>query len=151
MVRYAKYGSQTFNKAPIEEVDLDKDMLDLEIGSLYGDQGIEMTIDSQDKTLQELPQYQGSYEGGSDIMILPSQKKTHKPVMDSQGLQEFLSTLVKCTLTVVAELLKVRPQIWKDIGRCLEKMGIKSPIKTMEQEIENWETPKRDTRPVPIN
>ena len=95
-----------------------------------------MTIDSQDETLQEPPQYQGSYEGGSDIIILPSQNKTHKPVMDSQGLQEFLSTPVKCTLSV-AELLKVRPHIWKDIGQCQEKMGIKSPIKTMEQEIEN--------------
>ena len=61
--------------------------------------------------------------------------------MDSQGLQEILSTPVKCTLTV-AELLKVRPHIWKDIGRCLEKMGIKTPIKTMERDIESWETPR---------
>ena len=55
MVRDAKDGSHTLQDALIEEVDLDKDMLDLEIGSLYGDRGIEVTIDRQDETLQELP------------------------------------------------------------------------------------------------
>ena len=38
MVRDTKEGSHTSEDAPIEEVDLDKDMLDLEIGTLYGDQ-----------------------------------------------------------------------------------------------------------------
>ena len=47
MVRDAKDGSHTLEDAPIEEVDLDKDMMDLEIGSLYdGDQGTKVTIDS---------------------------------------------------------------------------------------------------------
>ena len=50
--RDAKDGSQTFENIPIEEVDLDKDMLDLEIGSLYRDQWIEVTIDSQDETFE---------------------------------------------------------------------------------------------------
>ena len=58
-------------------------MMDLEMRSLYGDKGTEITEDSRDKTLRELPPYQGPYEEGSDVMILPSQKKAHKPVMDS--------------------------------------------------------------------
>ena len=65
--------------------------------------------------MRELPLYMGSYEEGSNVMILPSQKRAHKPVMDSQGLQEFLSTPLKCTL-IIAELLKVRPQMWKELG-----------------------------------
>ena len=62
--------------------------------------------------------------------------------MDSQGLQEFLSASVRCTLTI-AELLKVRPQMWRELGQCLQKMGIKSPIKTIEREIEDWEQPRK--------
>ena len=127
-------------EAPIEEVDLDQQMVDFELKSLYGDQGTEVTEDSRKETLRELPPYLGPYEERSNIMVLPSQKRANKPVIDSQGLQEFLSTLMKCTLTM-AELLKVRPQMWKELGKCLEKMGIPSPIQTIEQEIEDWELP----------
>ena len=47
----------------------------------------------------------------------------------------------------MAELLKVRPQMWKELGKCLEKMGIPSPIQT----IEDWEMPRKYAKPVPIN
>ena len=95
LVREAKEGSRTFEEASIEEVDLDQQMLDFELRSLYGDQGTEVTEDSRDEMLRELPPYLGPYEERSDIMVLPSQKRANKPVIDSQGLQEFLSTPVE--------------------------------------------------------
>ena len=44
-VREAKEGSNTWVGAPIEEVDLDKGILDYELQSMYGDQGTEGTFD----------------------------------------------------------------------------------------------------------
>ena len=61
LVREAKKGSRTFEEAPIEEVDLDQQMLDFELRSLYGDQGTEVTEDSRDETLRELPPYLGPH------------------------------------------------------------------------------------------
>ncbi|MCO5585805.1 hypothetical protein L7F22_039737 [Adiantum nelumboides] len=129
-IRNKKECNNTWKEAPIEEIDLHKEIFDLEQKSMYGDQGTKETQQSEDKELKELPSYLGPYEAGSDVVYLSSQIKNQKPIMDTQVLQELMSTLVRCTLTI-AELLKVKPQMWKEVGRCLEKMGIQNPIKTL--------------------
>ena len=105
---------------------------------MYDDQGTEGTEDSMDETLKELPSFLEPYEAGSEVIYLSSQTRNHTPVLDTPTLQNLLSTPIKCTLTI-AELLKVRPQVWDDIGLCLEKMGIKGPRKMLEKEIKQIE------------
>ena len=70
--------------------------------------------------------------------------------MDTQGLQELLSTRVRCTLTM-AELLKVKKHMWKEVGKCLEKMGIKNPIEILEKEVKDWDKTKENVKLVPLN
>lgn len=57
---------------------------------------------------------------------------------------------MRCTLTL-AELLKVKPQMWKDVGKCLEKMGVIASEEKFKQEVQNLENPKQDSKPVPLN
>lgn len=78
IVRDAKDGSQTWNKAPIEEIDFDKAMPHQNLQSMYGDQGTEVTADSRDEMLKELPSYLGPCETKSELAYLPSQKRARE-------------------------------------------------------------------------
>ncbi len=41
--------------------------------------------------------------------------------------------------------------MWKEVGKCLEKMGIKNPIEILEKEVKDWDKPKENVKPVPLN
>ena len=79
-------------------------------------------------SLRTLPPYLGEYEARSEIKALPSQRKEKHKRLDAKSLTEILSTPVKCTIILV-ELLKLRPGLWTEVGHCLEKFGVKNPIR----------------------
>ena len=56
---------------------------------------------------------------------------TKKENLDTRGLIEILSTLVTCTITL-AELLRIKPKMWANVGECLRKFGIKNPAQKIQ-------------------
>ena len=62
-----------------------------------------------------------------------------------------MSTPVKVTLPL-ADVLKVKPELWKDVVGCLQKMGICVP--THAEDLKNLTQMKQETmksEPVPLN
>ena len=94
--------------------------------SYFGDQGSVKSIESISRSLRTLPPYMGEYEAKSDIMAVPSQRMTKKEDLDTRGLIEILSSLVTCTITL-EELLRIKPEMWANVGECLRKFDIKNP------------------------
>ncbi len=106
--------------------------------------------DSRPASLKTLPPYLGEYEAKSEIRALPSQRRTGPKKIDAKALTDILSTPVKCTITL-AELLKIKPELWTEVGKCLEKFGVKNPIKVLQVELETGAQHKKRVEPVPIN
>ena len=48
-------------------------------------------------------------------------------MLDITNLQALLSTLVRVSLPL-ADVLKVRPELWHEIVNCLRRMGIEMPL-----------------------
>ena len=82
--------------------------------------------------MKTLPSFQGDYEARSDIKKLPSHKKQAPPTFNMINLSALLAAPIKCTLPL-ADILRVKPELWKDVGKCLEKMGIHIPISEIER------------------
>lgn len=121
-----------------------------ELPSMYGEQGTDVIEDSREETLREMSYYVGPYEAQSDVVYLNSYRRTEMPKMDTHSLQDLMSTSVRCMLTL-AELLKVKPQMWKDVGKCLKKMGVIALKEKLKKEMQDLEKPKQHSKPVPLN
>ncbi|MCO5579057.1 hypothetical protein L7F22_032909 [Adiantum nelumboides] len=149
-IRNRKDGSATLQSAPIPEVVLNSEFYPGDIQSLYGDAGIEISMDSKPQSLKTLPSFIGEHEAKSKIRIVPSQQRATPKMIDYKGLQEMLSTPVTCTITL-SELLKIRLHLWKEMGKHLGTKGIKIPLQTnpLKEEKQNGNQPK--AQPVPIN
>ena len=135
---------------PIEEIDFHQKTLELEIKSQYGDIGSEKSESSKAKTMKTLPSFQGDYEARSDIKKLPSHKKQVPPVFDMINLSALLAAPIKCTLPL-ADILKVKPELWKDVGKCLERMGIHVPITKTKQVLKAMKQKAKVVEPIPVN
>ena len=116
--------------------------------SYFGDQGSVKSVESISRSLRTLPPYMGEYEANS-IMAVPSQRMTKRENLDTRGLIEILSTLGSCTITL-AELLRIKPEMWANVGECLKKFGIKNPTQRIKEGLDEIEKPG-NTRPVPLN
>lgn len=101
-IRNAKDGSLTIKSAPFETISEHPQGGEQDLESLYGDAGSQKSEDSKAKSLKTLPSYLGN-------------------------VRALMSTPVNCTITL-AELLRLRPKMWDDLGLCLEKLGIKDPV-----------------------
>ena len=83
-------------------------------------------------------------------MAIPSVRKLPHKEQDIGDLISLLSTLIDCKLTL-GELLKIRPHLWNELARILEKMGIKG-IKPKElNQLQNENKTKAQVQPVPVN
>ena len=100
--------------------------------------------------MKTLPSFQGDYEAQSDIKNLPSHKKHAPPAFDMINLSALLAAPIKCTLPL-ADILRVKPELWKDVGKCLEKMGIHIPISETERALEAMKHTKKVVEPIPVN
>ena len=48
-------------------------------------------------------------------------------------------------------ILKVKPELWKDVGKCLEKMGIHVPITEIEQVLKAMKQKAKVVEPILVN
>ena len=133
---------------PIEEFEAGSQN-NMDQSSYFGDQGSVKSIESISRSLRTLPPYMGEDEEKSDIMVVPSQRMTKKENLDTRGLIEILSTPVTCTITL-AELLRIKSEMWANVGECLKKFGIKNPAQKIREGLDEIEKPS-NTRPVPLN
>ena len=93
----------------------------------------------------------GDYEEKSDIHKVPTQYKKQPPVLDMENLHALMSTPVKVTLPL-AVVLKVKPDLWKDVLGCLQKMGITIPTHAIDLEaLTHQKKELTKSEPVPIN
>ena len=102
-------------KPPLVEIDLDQKTLELELRSDYNDEGSENSEHTKTGTLKTLPSYQGDYEAASEVRKIPSQKVGSSPKLDIANLTALMSAQIRCTLPL-ADVLKVRPELWKELG-----------------------------------
>ena len=100
--------------------------------------------------MKTLPSFQGEYEAQSNIRKLPSHKKYTPPTMDMINLSALLATPIKCTLPL-ADILRVKPELWKDVGKCLEKMGIHLPATKTKRALEAIKQTRKVVEPIPVN
>ncbi|MCO5583996.1 hypothetical protein L7F22_037914 [Adiantum nelumboides] len=100
IIKNRKDESATLQSVPIPEVVLNNKFYPSDIQSLYGDAGTEISMDSKPEFLKTLPSFIGEHEAKSEIRIVPSQQRANPKMIDSKGLQEMLSTLVTCTITL---------------------------------------------------
>ena len=109
--------------------------------------GSKTSEDGRPESLRTLPHYMGDFETKSEVRRLPLQQIGGTQELDTQILMELLSTPVKCIITL-AELLKLKPSMWTEVGRCLDKFGVKNPLKFLEKEIYESDQPKNNTKSV---
>ena len=138
--------------APIIEIDLDKPGANVDEESRYGDCGSEKTVKSKTNPLKMLPSFVGEYEVKSDVHKIPSQYKPKPTILDMTNLHALLSTQVKITLPL-ADVLKIKPELWKEVLDCLKKMGILVPMHmtTMDGITQSKKDDKIKSEPVPLN
>ena len=139
-VKHAHLEIHASEKPPLEEIDFDQKTLELELRSEYGDAGSEKSEESKADTFKTLPSYQGSYEAKSDVRKLPSVQGKPPIVQDFVNLAALMSAPIKVTLPLT-DVLRVKPELWKDVGKMLRKLGIEIPI---SETISTWNAEKRD-------
>ena len=140
-------------KAPITEIDLDGKQVHFNIGSRYGDQVSSKSKSKSSKasTMKELPSFLGDGGSDEDIRRVPSQYRPSLVVLDTSNLQVLLSTPVKVMLPL-AEVLRVKPELWHEVIKFLTKMGINKPYQIPIEEMLKETTGKRaKCEPLPIN
>lgn len=126
-LRKTKLEASPSEESPIEEIDFDPKTIELEVRTEYGDARSEMPKNSKVETLRTLPSFLGDYAAHSDIQKLPSLKLEPPLMLDVENLSALMAAPIQCTLPL-ANVLKVRIDLWKDVGKCLRKMGIMVPV-----------------------
>ena len=120
-----KEGSET--KPPIEEIDLEQKTQELEMRSKYGGVGSEVSQESKADSFKTLPSYLGEYETNSEVKKLPTLKVPSPKTLNISSLSMLLSAPIKCTLPL-ADLLRARPKMWKEVARYLKTIGVDIPM-----------------------
>ena len=148
-VNQAKNETTESVKPPLVEVDFDQKTLELELRSDNYDGESEKSGNSKAETLKTLPSYQGDYKADSEVRKLPSQKLNSSPNLDIANLTALMSAPIRCMLPL-ADVLRVRPELWKELGLQLKKLGVELPI---SEQIPNLEKIKKQKtyELVPLN
>ena len=73
-------------------------------------------------TLLTMSSYLGDYEARLVVVKVPSMWKSNQNERDTANLHALMSTPVMCTLPLM-DLLKVRPDFWESVAKCLTKQG----------------------------
>ena len=123
--------------------------MELELRSDNYDGESEKSGDSKAETLKTLPSYQGEYEVASEVCKIPSQKLDSSPKLNIANLTALMSAPIRCTLPL-ADVLRVRPELWKELELQLKKLGVELPI---SEQIPNLERKQKQKtyEPVPLN
>ena len=140
-------------RAPMPMIDLDKKQAPMDNVSRYLMDGPtpNQAVSSKASTFKELPSFVGDDESDGDVKKVPTQYKPSPQMIDSTNLQALLSTPVKVSLPL-ADVLKVRPELWQEVVKCMKKMGIETPVNECFDDADNQEHIKRaGCAPVPLN
>ena len=73
--------------------------------------------------MKALPSFINLEGSNKEVLRLPSQYHPSPIVMDVANIQTFMSLPIKVILTL-AEVLKVKLELWQEVTKCLEKMGV---------------------------
>ena len=98
-------------KAPIAEIDLEKEKLNLDIPSRYQAVGPTTSRSSKASIFKELPSFVEDFDNDEDVRKVLTQYNPGSTMLDMTSLQALLSTLVKVSLPL-ANVLKVKPKLW---------------------------------------
>ena len=107
-------------------MDFDPKTLVLETKSEQGDVGSKFAIESKQGTLQTLPSFLGEEEDKSENKKLLSHRYRPTKTLDVSNISNLLATPIKCTLPL-ADVLRVKLELWEGVAKCLKKMGIELP------------------------
>ena len=100
---------------------------------------------------KKLPSYVGDYKSRDNVRRVPTQYKPTTEVLDTANLQALLSAPVRVSLPL-ANVLKVRPELWHEVVKCLKKMGIEMPlVQELKETMVIDPTKKVKCEPVPLN
>ena len=100
-IQEANANREGKDKAPLTEINLDKEQMNLEIASRYQEVGPTTSQSSKASTFKELPSFLGDYKSRDEVRKVPIQDKLATKVLDTSNLQALLSTLVRVLLTLV--------------------------------------------------
>ena len=123
-LKRAKVDAQLVGKPPLDVVDFDPKTLVLEMKLEQRNVGSKYAIERKQGTLQTLPSFLGEEGDKSENRKLPSHRYGPTKTLDVSNLSNFLATPIKCTLPL-ADVLRVKPELWEGVAKCLKKMGLK--------------------------
>lgn len=125
-IKRAKVDARSVKSPPLELVDFDPKTLILEMKSEQVDIGSEYAIESKQGTLKTLPSFLGDDDDRSKNKKLPSHRYGPIKTLDVSNLSSLLAIPIRCTLPL-ADVLRVKPELWEEVATCLKKMGIELP------------------------
>ena len=114
----------------MKELDLDKTQAHVNVESRYGDRGSKKSMESNVESLKILPSFMGDFEVKLDVKKVPTKYKPIPPVLDMMNLQALMSTPIKVTLPL-ADVLRVKLELWVDIANFLEHMGMRFSLQEL--------------------
>ena len=125
--------------------------MNLYIALRYQAVGPTTSRSSKASIFKELPSFVGDYESRDDIWKVPTQYKPTTKVLDTANLQALFSTLVRVSLPLV-DVLKVRPELWHKVVKCLRRIGIEMPlVQDMRETMVVDPMKKVKCKPIPLN
>ena len=108
-------------------------------------------LESRDESLKTLPSFIGEFDEKFDLRKVPTQYKSVPLVLDATNLHALLSTPIRVTLPL-ADVLRVKPELWEGIARAFKQMGVKIPSREELNITNEGERRKQvNYEPVPIN
>ena len=122
-VRQKAEDASSSKTPPFSIVDFSgKEHVDPMVMPSEGDLDSESSFPSK-QTLKTLPSYLGEYEPKSVILKVPSMWNAKQKEVDTKNLHALMSTPVTCTLPLM-ELLKIKPELWEYVAKCLTNHGL---------------------------
>ena len=113
-VRKANESKDNKGKTPIIEVNLDKKQACIDLVTKFTDTEPNPSSISKALSIMEPPSFIEPKVSNKEMLRIPSQYHPSLIVMDTANIQALMSTPIKVTLTL-AELLKVKPELWQEI------------------------------------
>ena len=123
--RANKFGNNK-GKSPIAEEDLDKKRAWIDLVTRYAKIEPNSLRVSKSSSMKEFPFIVGLERKGTGVLRIPSQYHPSPLVIDTANIQALMSTPIKVTLNL-AEILRIKHELWHEVTACLEKVGVLVP------------------------
>ena len=114
----------------------------------WDDQGSEDSFPSK-QTLHTMPSYLGDYEPKSVVMKVPSVWNNKKKEHNTANLHALMSAPITCILPLI-NVLKVRPDLWENVAKRLQDMGLWNDKLTMDKGLKTKIVVSRHSMKAPV-